>query len=247
MRGFRFLCVCLVLAALPPCAQARFFFKKQPKPNPAERVPELIVTLKTEQDEHKRAAAATELRQYDPKAFPEIVPILIDVLKSDPKTSVRLEAASSLSNIRPVSQEAGMALEYAAAKDPALRVRVQAKTSLFSYRLHGYHSPKKNPANKPNGDSQEPPLASEEESARTAKMLPSPQSPGANPARPIRPTAGDSDGFATQQLPERTMARPLPPGPVKSPLVPAEPPKLEKPPAQPEEQEEQGPELTPPE
>src|SRR5262249_56178097 len=50
------------------------------------------------------------------------------------------EAASSLSKIRPVSATAGQALEQAAAKDPAMRVRMQAWTSLRFYHLAGYRA-----------------------------------------------------------------------------------------------------------
>ena len=75
----------LVLPALLFCAvpaQAQLFFKKR-GPVPAQRVPELILILKTETDERKRAAAAEELRDYDPKTFTEIVPVLVDILTND--------------------------------------------------------------------------------------------------------------------------------------------------------------------
>src|SRR5262249_47235296 len=163
MRWSRFLLASLLIATLAIPAPGGIFFNRKPKPEekvgpkPEEKVPELIVTVKTDQDEHKRATAAAELRHYDPKAFKEIVPILVDVLKNDPKTSVRAEAAASLSKIQPVTQEAGQALEYAAANDSALRIRMQAKRLLIFYRLHGYHSAKKNDI-KPNGDGPEPPL-----------------------------------------------------------------------------------------
>jgi hypothetical protein len=220
-------------------APAGIFFNRKPKPKPEERVPELVVTVKTDQDEHKRASAAGELRQYDPTTFKEIVPILVDVLKNDPQTSVRLEAASSLSHIRPVSQEAGVALEYAAAKDSALRVRMQAKKSLFYYRLSGYRSPKKNDLIKPNGDSPEPPLAKDDHPKKPRAL------PPRNLSEPILPSAGTAEQLPSRSTPDRSVARPLPPGPLKSPLMPTEPQKLEKPPAHNEEQEE-GPSLIPP-
>src|SRR4051794_100892 len=81
MKWRHFLVVLFTLSALADPARAGILFGKKPnKPNPAERVPELIVTVKTDGDEHKRAAAAEELRQYDPATFTEIVPVLIDVL-----------------------------------------------------------------------------------------------------------------------------------------------------------------------
>jgi hypothetical protein len=109
------------------------------KPNPAERVPQLIVTVKTDQDEHHRADAAHELRDYDFAKFPEIVQVLADVARSDNSASVRAEAVQTLGKLRPISQDAGWAIEDAT-KDPSIRVRLQARTSLMSYRMSGYHS-----------------------------------------------------------------------------------------------------------
>src|SRR5262245_46389748 len=106
----RVLLVAVLLAALADSAPAGIFFKKTPKADPKVRVNELIVIVKTDKDESKRAAAAEELRDYDPKAFPDIVPILMDVLMSDQKASVRAEAAQSLGKLRPVTPEAGWAL-----------------------------------------------------------------------------------------------------------------------------------------
>jgi HEAT repeats len=151
----------LVVLALPACAlpaQAQIFFKKA-RPAPAQRVPELILTLKTETDERKRATAAEELREYDAKTFTEIVPVLIDVLHNDKKTNVRMEALNSLYRVRPVSQPAGQAIEYAASSDESLRVRLQAKTALLKYHLAGYSSSNKNEPSVFQPTTQEPPLA----------------------------------------------------------------------------------------
>src|SRR5262249_24186660 len=127
-------------AALARPAGAGIIFGRKGKkpPTPAERVPELIVTVKTDRDENKRAKAAEELRQYDPAAFKDIVPVLIDVLLNDKKPAVRAEAAQSLGKLRPVSQQAGMALEQALAKGPSMRVRLQARSSLLQYHWAGY-------------------------------------------------------------------------------------------------------------
>src|SRR5207237_7849205 len=92
---------------------AGIFFKKTPKADPVQRVPQLLYTVKTEPDEAKRAAAAAELREYDATMFPDIVPILADVLRTDGAQGVRLEAVQSLGKIRPVSAMAGEALEAA--------------------------------------------------------------------------------------------------------------------------------------
>jgi hypothetical protein len=240
MSRFRYLLPCLVLTTLVVSAPAGLFFKKQPKPKPEERVPELITTLKGDADEHKRAAAATELRKYDPRAFPAIVPLLIDVLKKDAKPSVRQEAAQSLGRIRPVSPEAGLALEQAAANDAALRVRVQARTSLMYYRLSGYHTPKTDgPQLSPSGqDKGEPPLAIPDAPGKTGPLKPLPRLSG----RVIVPTTTAEPPLALP-APDNVVPRPLPPGPVKSALVPVNPPHLETPPPP---LADEGPELNPP-
>ena len=136
-------------------ASAGIFFKKRPEVKPEEQVPQLVLTLQTDGDEGKRAEAAEELRQYDPAAFPQIVPVLIEALKNDKRSSVRAEAAQSLARIRPVSQEAGRALEQAIDEDPSLRVRLQARSLLIQYHWAGYRRSNDDPG--PQTD--EPPLA----------------------------------------------------------------------------------------
>lgn len=149
--------VLLLATLLVACApsQAQLLFPKKPKANPSQRVPELIMTVKTDSDEKKRASAAEELRDYDSVTFGEIVPVLIDVLKHDKKPVVRLEAMNSLAKIRPVTTQAGQAIEKAAAEDENWRVRWQAKASLPKYHLAGYSSKKGDSKGKGTG---EPPL-----------------------------------------------------------------------------------------
>jgi hypothetical protein len=136
------LVVIVMFAGLTASAPAGIFSKKAPKADPVQRVPELLYTVKMEPEEAKRVAAATELRQYDSKMFPDVVPILADVVRNDKSPVVRQEALNSLGKIRPVSAMAGEAIEEAA-KDPVARVRMQAWTSLKLYRFAGYRgSPK---------------------------------------------------------------------------------------------------------
>src|SRR5438094_5949558 len=104
----------LVIVALASAAPAQGLFSKKAKIIPSQRVPELIVIVKSDPDERKRANAAEELHNYDTAMFTEIVPVLVDVLQHDKKMSVRMEAVSSLAKIRPVSTQAGRALEKAA-------------------------------------------------------------------------------------------------------------------------------------
>lgn len=154
----RGLLLLIVLAWAAP-APAQWIFAKKQKVNPSQRVPELILIVKTDPDERKRTHAAEELRDYDSATFTEIVPVLVDVLQQDKKMNVRLEALNSLAKIRPVSARAGQAIEKAGAADESWRVRLQAKTSLPKYHLAGYSSRKSDPTPVKKTSTQEPPLA----------------------------------------------------------------------------------------
>ena len=125
-------------------------------------MPQLIAALRGEPDEHKRASAAEELRQFDIASFPEIVPALIDCALHDAETGVRIDAVQSLGKIRPVSQAAGWALEHVLSHDKSMRVRMQARTSLYQYYVSGYRS---------NGKGGEPPLVPGEGTKPQAAML----------------------------------------------------------------------------
>jgi hypothetical protein len=222
----RLLVVCLLLAVMVGQASAGIFSKKN-KPSPNERVPELLNIVKTDGDEHKRSAAAEELRQYDPKQFPTIVPTLIDVLGNDPKPSVRSEAAQTLGKLRPVSKDVGMALEQSVAKDTSMRVRLQARSALLQYHWHGYHGGKETgPALT---QSPEPPLAPPQ-----ASPPPAPQSPPRIEPKPVAPPAKATPANNSNG------PQPLPQGP---PLVPTEVPHLKPAPTS----GDQGPALNGPE
>jgi hypothetical protein len=144
-------------------AAAGWIFHRQAKPEPAKRVPALITTLKTDPDEKKRSAAAQELRSFDPAAFPDIIPVLIEAAQADPKAGVRMEAVNSLAKLRPVSQQVGQVLEQVVEKDTSMRVRLHARSLLVQYHLSGYRSPKnvEGPAlgTPPGVKTEEPPLA----------------------------------------------------------------------------------------
>ena len=160
MKWSRYLLTLALLPALADPAWAGIFGfgKRSPKEGkPADRVAELIIAVKTDKDERKRADAADELRQFEPKDHPDVVPILIDVLLNDPSPSVRVNAAQSLVKLRPVSQQAGWALEQAQANDSSTRVRLQARTGLWQYHLAGYKSQKSEGTVQP--QTKEPPLA----------------------------------------------------------------------------------------
>ncbi len=202
--------VLLLTPVLTATAFAGIFFnnKKPEKPNPAERVPELVKVVQTDGDEDRRTAAAEELREYDPAQFPEVVPALIDVLMTDKKPGVRAEAALSLGKIRPISDQVGIALEQTLAKDSSMRVRLQARSVLLQYRWSGWKepAPKRDeiptarPKGPPSVQSGEPPLA---------PALP--PTPNATPALlPAAPVPVAPPVHEAQPLPQ---GPPLPPPP----------------------------------
>jgi hypothetical protein len=129
--------ILLIVPALALPAQAGIFGRKAPA-NPDQRVPELLVKVKTDSNETTRTAAVAELREFDSKYSSEIVPVMIDVLTNETKPGVRREAAITLGKLRPVNQAAGQALQQAASKDPSLLVRLQAWSSLKMYQMSGY-------------------------------------------------------------------------------------------------------------
>jgi hypothetical protein len=221
----RFLLTLVLLPSLaaPSFGGIIFGGKKGAKP-PAERVPELISIALTNGDENKRSEAVEELRQYDLGQFPQILPALVEVLTNDKKPAVRAEAAQSLGKIRPVSQQAGQALEQALSKDTSMRVRLQARTSLLQYHWAGYRSDGK-PASMPAPpQTKEPPLAAPQ--TKEPPVAPSPTQPAAKPApSPATPASPRPPIINTSSDP-----KPLPAGPEKTPPV-----------------DEKGPDLIPPE
>jgi HEAT repeats len=219
MKSYQTLLVLLLLATLPVLAPAGLFFGKKPaKPDPATRVPELLGVVKSDPDENKRLAAAEELRQYDAAAFPDVVPMLIDVLLHDSKASVRAEAAQTLGKFSPVNQQVGWALEQALANDSSMRVRLQARSSLILYHMSGYHSARTD--NPPAFSTKEPPLADPLPTppARTPAPAPTPPpkvAPGPVPTPP--PALTPAPAYAPPSPPA---ARPLPSGPQPLPVGP---------------------------
>jgi hypothetical protein len=131
------LVVPIVALAVAAPAQAGIF-KKSPKPDPAVHVPALIETLKSDKDEKARVAAAADLDEYDAKAFPDILPALMDALATDSSTSVRSRAAESIGKVRPITAAAGYALERAASDDKSFGVRISARTALLKYKVLGH-------------------------------------------------------------------------------------------------------------
>ncbi len=140
MNWSRIASMILLAATTPLSVQAGLFFNKSEKAAGADRVSVLITTLKSDPSDSKRSSAAEALRRFDPSANPQIVPALVESAMSDPKAGVRLEALQSLSRLRPVSQQAGWALEQAAGNDSSMINRMRVRTMLWQYHLSGYRS-----------------------------------------------------------------------------------------------------------
>jgi hypothetical protein len=218
MKYCRLLLIGFVMASGTTAAHAGIF-SKHAKIDPAERVPTLIATLRAEQEERKRVAAAEELRQYDPAMFPEIIPSLADAAQRDPKSSVRLEAIQSLAKLRPVSQRAGSALEQAT-HDESVRVRFQARTLLWQYHLAGYRGGK-TPDISGSGNAirtEEPPLAPPLDANRGSKIEDRewPSGVGDDPGgastgtltRPVRPRSSIVDPRSAAASPPIVVVQP---------------------------------------
>src|SRR5215469_9791251 len=101
MPVLRVLLIPLVAVVFATSAQAGPFFKRPMKPDPAEHVPALINTLKTDPDERKRAAAVDELSKYDVKNFPDMLPAWIEALQHDSSQPVRIAAVIAIGEMRP--------------------------------------------------------------------------------------------------------------------------------------------------
>ena len=230
------------IVALP--VQAGIIFGRHPKPNPAQRVPELVVMVKTDQNEGHRESAAKELRNYDPAVFTDIVPVLIDVLQHDASTGVSLEAVQSLGKLRPISQEAGWALEQAL-KDSSIRVRIQARNSLWAYRLGGYHSDNRMVQSPAPGVA--PPTAAALPTTTVPATATAPVAATATATAPVaetRTSVFSLNPFRAFSAPPQNAsvihAGETPPPPLAKPLPPTGAPRSQKPPAT-----EAGPDLSP--
>src|SRR5262249_31834671 len=199
MKKFLWIILLAVLPNWTTPARAQSSERKQ-KVDPVQRVSELMVTVKTDKDERKRARAAEQLGAFDGKLFPEIVPILADVAETDAKQSVRLDAVSSLAGIRPISATAGMALEKAAASDASWKVRWHAKTALVKYRFAGYSQAKF-----------EPKATKQTEPINSAAVLSPPPQANSPPVRKLTSPALFPVANSKTEAPS-ALPRPLPPG-----------------------------------
>jgi len=248
MKWMHFLLPVVVLIGVTYPAQAQLFTRKLRLNN--MQVPELIVTARTDTDERKRVAAIEQLREHDAKAYPDIVPSLIEVMLRDPKYNVRMEAMYSLVKIRPMTQQVSQALQQTAAHDENWRVRMQTKTQVF---LNGYNGGTGNanayaPANAPTTN--EPPLMSSgtvilsptqptfgpgttsnygDVSSSLGRRLPS--SPPYNSAVPQQPTEAPMPVQVPSPPPQQIQIPPAPQQPIPQQPIPLPLPPTQQPPS----------------
>lgn len=273
MIGRKLLVVAALLnVALP--ASAGIIFNRNKGKQSADQAAELVKALKNENDERRRAAAASELKKIDPKISPAIILALIDTLQTDPSPNVRFEAAQTLAKYRPVTVPVGEALELAAEHDPSSRVRQAVRTLLTQYHAAGYRSN----ARTPEAPKYEPPIASvakprptQSAPARTAtppnrmatranagretaepplaldRAAAGAEAPVAAPANPVRPNDRISSA-AKEKLPPRIIFDTEPPAKPLKPIAESKPPArpVAKPATKPAEKEVEGPILNPP-
>jgi HEAT repeats len=234
MKWSRFAVILVVMPLCAAPAPAGLFFNRH-KPNEGEKLGHLLSTARSDRSDRRRASALEDLRGFDANAHPEIVVVLIDRLQNDPSALVRQEAAEGLARLRVVSPEAGQALQQAEANDASRSVRREAKKALAQHPGTGYGPPKLVAQPVPSARPEEPPVAAE--SAPVVKTTPRPIRPVAPPAAAPPAAAPVADGPVLVEQPTAIpVARPLPQGPRQQPaagpaLVPAETPRLVKPPS----------------
>lgn len=200
----------LAVSAPQAPAQGLNIFKRRSKSDapPATKVKQLAENLRTSPDEGKRKQAAEDLREYDPRSNPDLIPALMAAVQKDPVPGVRATAAESIGKLKPVSQPAGLTLEAVAQADPDAGVREAAKQALWQYHLNGYRPPTTGPLAP---QSSEPPLAAKPVSRPGATPPPT-----ASGFRPITNSVGK--GLFFPQTPEPPLAKPkAAPAPAKEP------------------------------
>lgn len=198
--------------------------KRKPKADPTAKAKQLIATLQSDPDEKKRRAAAEDLRDFDPRNNPDVIPALTSCLQKDPTAAVRIEAAISLGKLKPVSQPAGIAMETAFQADPDAKVREAVQAALWQYHLNGYRTPPTGAAFA--SQTPEPPLAGLKPGMPASRPGPKPTTPSESAFRPIANAVGK--GVSYQPTVEPPLAKPKLTAPAPSEL-PAPKPAAEVP------------------
>lgn len=229
MTGTRVALLVLVGWTTAPCtAVADDGPARRPRLLEAPRIRQLADTLRSDPDERSRKAAAGELAAADPRVHPEVMPALLEALRSE-SAEVRAMAAETIGRFRTVFPLAGDALEQAAESDPSPAVRAAAKQSLWEYHLNGYKSGKGKTIVA--AQTAEPPLAKPGGPRPAADPPPAvavtrPTSPAAIPPGPrVAPVSGLTDPRAILTRPAAANTTGEPPL-AKAPTPAAPAPKL---------------------
>jgi hypothetical protein len=209
-----------MLVAFAPLFETRgefprfgIFRKKKDDPPAAEKdkavkAKQLVEKLKSDPDEKKRLAAVEELVDYDPRTHLDVLPTLVNSLKQDPSPAVRAAAAEVIGEMKPVQQNAGVALEQTNANDPSESVRKAAQQALWQYHLNGYRSAG---ANATLPQTAEPPLAKPKAKSPIVPIA-SPVKQSTTPATPVSNTKPQAEvkGGIYPQTAEPPLAKPKP-------------------------------------
>ncbi|MCS7046987.1 MAG: HEAT repeat domain-containing protein, partial [Gemmataceae bacterium] len=188
-----------------------------------QRLPELLYQAKSDPDERKRSAAVTELGNVNGKSHPEVVAVLADIARTDPKPAVRHDALSSLAQIRPISPTAGQTLEWAAAHEQTWRTRLHAKSLLLRYQLAGYQAGKGDAKNESKHTfppmTPEPPLGepSHAKDARSTILFPNLGKPMPSKTPPVATPAQPANSLPV--IVDQPPVAPPVPGPTPPPVV----------------------------
>ena len=201
------------------------------KPITPERVGQLLTILRSDLNEDNRTHAAEELGRVDANHYPEIIPLLVETMRSDPKPAVRAEVVDSLAKIRPLTKEAGKALE-AAKEDSSFKVRWHARTAARVYHNAGYQEQEKKVASTPAKPTQVPtrgapePAPTGQSSGWLANMFskPSPApAPVAPPPPATIPQTPQSGGWLYHMIAKPAPANKLPGTSAEPPLAEPDP------------------------
>jgi hypothetical protein len=255
----------LLLAMLAGSAPAGIFFNRgKPQDSarenkPADRASELIRALRMEPDERRRQQLVDELARFDLRQYPQVAPALIESLQRDQSAGVRAAAAEALGNLRPMTTQAGRALELALNGDASVRVHAAARNSLSAYFHAGYRpagagtplpSPPAQSATTTARTQSRPSMAQTAEPPLATSNPGSAKPPAQSRTATSRPqqNAGRAPGFLTPNLSEKASALNPPAEPNQTRQIPAldvARPKESRPAAKPAKPDNDGPILNP--
>jgi len=108
--------------------------QQPPKPEPAQRVKQLVVSLQSDPDVTHRKAAVDELRAADARGTAEVLAALASSLQRDPSPAVRSAVAEALGEAK--SGSVAAVLAEVEKSDPDASVRAAAKTALWRHQLN---------------------------------------------------------------------------------------------------------------